>query len=130
MAHPKWNTTRGKRNKRRMHIFITPPALSVCPKCGQPILPHIACLNCGYYKTNAVIDVMKKLTKKEKKLNKKCRAIIGTVAGAGRLDKPIMKAGKSFYIKKTRRMEAVIYYYKESTGCIRRNAGRNEVCER
>jgi len=71
MAHPKWNTTKGKRNKRRMHLFLKSPALSVCPKCGQPILPHIACLNCGYYKANAVIDVMKKLTKKEKKLKAK-----------------------------------------------------------
>ncbi|MEK6913993.1 MAG: 50S ribosomal protein L2 [Nanoarchaeota archaeon] len=41
-------------------------------------------------------------SKKEKKFNNKCRAIIGTVAGSGRLDKPIVKAGKSFYIKKTR----------------------------
>jgi len=41
-------------------------------------------------------------SKKEKKFNSKCRAIIGTIAGAGRLDKPIVKAGKSFYIKKSR----------------------------
>ncbi len=71
MAHPKWNTTKGKRNKRRMHLFIKPAAISVCPKCGQPLLSHTACLNCGYYKTNEVIDVMKKLTKKEKKLKEK-----------------------------------------------------------
>ena len=41
-------------------------------------------------------------SKKEKKFNAKCRAIIGSIAGAGRLDKPIVKAGKSFYIKKSR----------------------------
>ncbi len=41
-------------------------------------------------------------SKKEKKFNPKCRAIIGVIAGAGRLDKPIIKAGKSFYIKKSR----------------------------
>ncbi len=41
-------------------------------------------------------------SKKEKKFNGKCRAIIGSIAGSGRLDKPIVKAGKSFYIKKTR----------------------------
>ncbi len=41
-------------------------------------------------------------SKKEKKFNKNCRAIIGIIAGAGRLDKPIIKAGKNFYIKKTR----------------------------
>jgi large subunit ribosomal protein L2 len=41
-------------------------------------------------------------SKKEKEFNGKCRAIIGSIAGSGRLDKPIVKAGKSFYIKKTR----------------------------
>jgi large subunit ribosomal protein L2 len=41
-------------------------------------------------------------SRKEKKFNSKCRAVIGTIAGAGRLDKPIVKAGKSFYIKKSR----------------------------
>lgn len=41
-------------------------------------------------------------SKKEKKLNPKCRAIIGIVAGSGRLEKPIIKAGKKFYIKRSR----------------------------
>jgi len=41
-------------------------------------------------------------SKKEKKLNPNCRAIIGVCAGAGRLDKPLMKAGKNFYIKKSK----------------------------
>jgi large subunit ribosomal protein L2 len=41
-------------------------------------------------------------SKKEKKLSKECRAIIGVVAGAGRLDKPIIKAGKQHYIKKAK----------------------------
>ncbi|MFH1431503.1 MAG: 50S ribosomal protein L2 [Nanoarchaeota archaeon] len=41
-------------------------------------------------------------SKKEKKLNPGCRAIVGTIAGAGRLDKPIVKAGKKYYIKKAK----------------------------
>jgi large subunit ribosomal protein L2 len=41
-------------------------------------------------------------SKKEKKFNGNCRAIIGVTAGAGRLDKPIIKAGKQFYIKKAK----------------------------
>ena len=49
---------------------------------------------------NSVLVLMP--SKKEKEFNGKCRAIIGSVAGSGRLDKPIVKAGKSFYIKKTR----------------------------
>jgi len=35
-------------------------------------------------------------SKKEKKFNKKCRAVVGIIAGSGRLDKPILKAGKQF----------------------------------
>jgi len=41
-------------------------------------------------------------SKKEKKFNKKCRATIGSIAGSGRLDKPIIKAGKRYHIKKAK----------------------------
>jgi len=41
-------------------------------------------------------------SKKEKKFNKNCRAIIGVIAGSGRLDKPLVKAGKMYYIKKAK----------------------------
>ena len=41
-------------------------------------------------------------SKKEKKLHLNCRATIGVVAGAGRLDKPILKAGKQHHIKKSK----------------------------
>jgi len=41
-------------------------------------------------------------SKKEKKFKKNCRAIVGTIAGQGRIDKPILKAGKQYFIKKTK----------------------------
>jgi len=41
-------------------------------------------------------------SKKERKFNQNCRAIIGITAGAGRLDKPIVKAGKQYHIKKSK----------------------------
>jgi len=41
-------------------------------------------------------------SKKEKKFNPNCRAVVGTIAGSGRLDKPIVKAGKQFHIKKSK----------------------------
>lgn len=71
MATPKQRKTKSRRDNRRMHIFIDSPKLTVCPKCGQPVLPHIVCTNCGFYKGVKVIDVMKKLTKKEKKQKQK-----------------------------------------------------------
>ena len=71
MAVPKQRKTKSKRDQRRMHIFLNKPALTSCPKCGKPVLPHIVCQNCGYYKGVEVIDVLKKLTKKERKKKEK-----------------------------------------------------------
>jgi len=41
-------------------------------------------------------------SKKEREFNPNCRATIGVIAGGGRLDKPIIKAGKQYYIKKSK----------------------------
>lgn len=41
-------------------------------------------------------------SKKERQFNPDCRATIGTAAGEGRLEKPILKAGKMHYIKKSK----------------------------
>lgn len=41
-------------------------------------------------------------SKKEKPFNPNCRAIIGVVAGHGRVEKPIVKAGKQHHIKKAK----------------------------
>ena len=41
-------------------------------------------------------------SKKERSFNGRCRAIIGHIAGHGRLAKPIIKAGKNHYIKKSK----------------------------
>ena len=64
---PKQRHTKSKRNKRRLHLFVKAPTLTKCQKCGKPILPHTICWNCGYYKGAEIIDVLKKLTKKERK---------------------------------------------------------------
>src|SRR3989344_3433804 len=41
-------------------------------------------------------------SKKEKKINPDCRATIGVIAGDGRTDKPFMKAGKRYHLKKSK----------------------------
>ena len=41
-------------------------------------------------------------SKQEKQFSPECRATIGVVAGAGRLDKPFVKAGNRFYNRKSR----------------------------
>lgn len=54
-----------------MHLFIKPVSSAVCPQCKKPLLPHTACLNCGYYKGREVLDILGKLTKKERKAKEK-----------------------------------------------------------
>jgi large subunit ribosomal protein L32 len=54
-----------------MHLFLTAPALTSCSKCKKPVRPHTVCLNCGYYKSKEIIDVLGKLTKKERKKREK-----------------------------------------------------------
>ena len=71
MAVPKQKKTKSRRDQRRMHIFLKKPNLTSCPKCSKPVLSHTVCQNCGYYKGAEVIDVLKKLTKKERKKKEK-----------------------------------------------------------
>ena len=71
MAVPRHKHTRSSVGQRRMHLFITKAALTLCPKCKKPVLPHTACKNCGYYKGVEFINVLADLTKKEKKIKEK-----------------------------------------------------------
>ena len=71
MAVPKQRHTKSRRNKRRGNIFLKSPGLTLCSKCGKEVLPHTVCFYCGYYKGTEVIDVLKKLGRKERKQKEK-----------------------------------------------------------
>ncbi len=71
MAAPKQKHTKSRRNKRRSHHALKEKHFSICSKCGNPVLPHRLCLNCGTYAGRQVIDVLAKLTKKERKNKEK-----------------------------------------------------------
>lgn len=71
MGVPKQRHTKGRRDKRRMHLFLEQPNLTICQKCGRPVLPHTVCPNCGYYRGKEEIDVLAKLEKKERKNREK-----------------------------------------------------------
>ncbi len=71
MAVPKQRKTKSRRDQRRMHLHVEKPSLVSCPRCGKLVRPHSVCFNCGFYKGEQVIDVTKKMTKKEKKAKEK-----------------------------------------------------------
>lgn len=56
MAVPKRRTSKSKRDKRRSHDALSAPAVSVCPQCKEPKLPHRVCAHCGSYRGRTVID--------------------------------------------------------------------------
>lgn len=63
--------TRAQTRDTRSHHAVKPARFSKCPKCKADVLPHTLCLNCGTYKGREIIDVLAKLTKKERKQKEK-----------------------------------------------------------
>ncbi|MFA6077742.1 MAG: 50S ribosomal protein L32 [Candidatus Paceibacterota bacterium] len=59
--------TRAHTRNRRSHHALVEGSLSKCEKCSAPHLTHRACPNCGTYRGRQVLDVTKKILKKEKK---------------------------------------------------------------
>ena len=76
MPHPKKKTTKAAKNQRRSHHALKEITLTKCEKCGKPVKPHHACASCGTNKKKEVINVLKKLPKKERlKIEKKKKKI-------------------------------------------------------
>ncbi|MDD2731387.1 MAG: 50S ribosomal protein L32 [Candidatus Portnoybacteria bacterium] len=71
MPVPRQRHTRSRKNKRRATLALRSRGITKCLKCGQPVLPHQVCKNCGTFKGRQVIDVLKKLTKREQKKRQK-----------------------------------------------------------
>lgn len=54
-----------------MHLYLHRPTFVKCPHCSRSMLPHMVCTNCGYYRGREVIDVLKGISKKERKQKEK-----------------------------------------------------------
>ncbi len=58
--------TKGHRNNRRSHHGLKAPRLSVCSNCGAYHQRHRVCLECGYYKGEKILDIVKVKKAEEK----------------------------------------------------------------
>ena len=47
---PKNKSSKGRRDKRRANWKMSAPTLVKCSKCGELMMPHRVCKNCGSYK--------------------------------------------------------------------------------
>jgi large subunit ribosomal protein L32 len=58
MAVPKKKTSKAKsRSRRASNWVLERPARSICPQCQQAKVPHVVCLNCGWYKGRQAIEI-------------------------------------------------------------------------
>ena len=46
---PKNKSSKGRRDKRRANWKMSAPTLVKCSKCGELMVPHRVCKNCGTY---------------------------------------------------------------------------------
>ena len=49
MSVPKSRKTSSSVRRRRSHHSLKPANVTVCEKCGAPVISHRACAACGYY---------------------------------------------------------------------------------
>jgi large subunit ribosomal protein L32 len=66
MPVPKKKHSPSRQGKRRANWRVSAIALSVCPECHAPTLPHHACPSCGTYQGRTVIVKKGKAEKKAK----------------------------------------------------------------
>jgi large subunit ribosomal protein L32 len=57
MVGPKKKMSKSQSRMRRAHDALTPPARSVCPKCGAAKRPHRVCGECGHYRDRQIFQV-------------------------------------------------------------------------
>ena len=52
---PKNKSSKGRRDKRRANWKMTAPNLVKCSKCGELMMSHRVCKNCGTYNKKEIV---------------------------------------------------------------------------
>ena len=55
MPVPKRKLSRARRDSRQANKAIKPGSVALCKECAAPLIPHQACLVCGFYKGRKII---------------------------------------------------------------------------
>jgi large subunit ribosomal protein L32 len=66
MRHTKSHTA-----NRRSHHALSSTSFAKCENCGASKRRHMVCPGCGFYRGMKVIDLVKKMEKKQKKAKAK-----------------------------------------------------------
>lgn len=66
MGLPGHRRTSSHKRRRASHFALKVTNLSHCSHCKKPVVPHHACVNCGYYRGRQVIKIKSKLSNKAK----------------------------------------------------------------
>ncbi|HJZ23474.1 MAG TPA: 50S ribosomal protein L32 [Candidatus Babeliales bacterium] len=56
MPVPKRKLSKSRRDKRSANKGIMMHGFGTCSNCTKPVLPHSACLECGFYKGEKVLE--------------------------------------------------------------------------
>ncbi|MEE1324248.1 MAG: 50S ribosomal protein L32 [Bifidobacteriaceae bacterium] len=59
MAVPKYKTSRANTHTRRSAWKASAAQTVVCPNCGAPMLPHLACPDCGAWRGRVYAKAIK-----------------------------------------------------------------------
>ena len=57
MAQPKRRWSKARTHAKRSTWKIENPTMAKCSHCGEPVLPHRVCSNCGYYNGKKAVEV-------------------------------------------------------------------------
>ncbi len=66
MGLPGHRRTSSHKRRRASHFALQAKHHTLCSHCQQPVPPHQACLNCGYYRGRQILKIKSKLSAKAK----------------------------------------------------------------